>query len=845
METNPDQVREQWQEWARQLVGDDRPDEIAQAALDAMAAGADAYQAAAVSRIRAGRAAWADLNLLAQSRSELDSALRLTATLTPGPDLTPAALDEMRSQLSRRLAAITPAEAQGAAVATPTAAPPRPSLREYLAERSIQLLAYSGALLLAVATLLFDLSGTSPSRFFAVAALCLVFAVGGAFAARHESLRAVARAYMALAALLLPLVALAAYVFLGLGPAGVPSTLAVAISAGSCAATYVVLGRVLSSRAYAALSLLALAVFAGASAAWLSDYRWAGAAVAGLGVACALAASWRRSAREPFQLPLLAAGLVLPAAGVVWGLGWLYSFTGRVVADPPLSVALSLALAAYLVMAVRRRWLSTAAALWLAAAAFSAAHDLSLTSTQVQAVGAVVALIWLAAALPPLDERLRLGRETQTLLRLMAALLLMVISWPGSGSAGPQAALALVSTAALLTVAVRCREPPWLLAAGVVATAAWYWLAQALLPAKPNANTTDLAIVLSPLPVIFGAASLVLRQLLSRSWAWPLYACFAALGLGVVTVALVEPGWLVAGGCVLIYAAFGYTIAQLERQTWGLAVALLAALAGVGCLLAAENAKGDYYLSGLAGFGVVVYLIGTTMKSSGAGPVHRYLAQACLVLAAVASVFSAESPATIALCSVAATAVFGLDAWLRRVATSEYLAGLAASLLAVAMARQLNLTDLLYQVVVPGVALIGAGGRASTDERLPERILLARLATAAGCLLVFGTTAVLAGDARAAGDARSTHTAWLTVEAAAGMVAAVGLRSRTLAIASAIALGWAALMAVSLLAAVLPLSLIFGVVAVVLILVATGLALLRGSLGPASDSARTAWSSWV
>jgi hypothetical protein len=679
-----------------------------------------------------------------------------------------------------------------------------------------------------------------------VAALCLVFAVGGAFAARHESLRAVARAYMALAALLLPLVALAAYVFLGLGPAGVPRTLAVAISAGSCAATYVVLGRVLSSRAYVALSLLALAIFAGASAAWLSDYRWAGAAVAGLGVACALAASRRRSAREPFQMPLLAAGLALPAAGVVWGLGWLFdSASGRAVADQPLSVALSLALAAYLVMSVRRRWLSTAAAIWLAAAAFSAAHDLSLTSTQVQAVGGVVALIWLAAALPPLGERLRLERGTRTLLRLMAALVLMVISWPGFSSAGPQSALALVSTAALLTVAVRCREPVWLLAAGVVATAAWYWLAQALLPAKPNANTTDLAMVLSPLPVIFGAASLVLRQLLSRSWAWPLYACFAALGLGVVTVALVEPGWLVAGGCLLIYAAFGYTIALLERQTWGLAAALLAALAGVGCVLAAENAKGDYYLSGLAGFGVVVYLIGTTLESTLAGPVHRYLAQACLGLAAVASVFSAVSPATIALCSVAAIAVFGLDVWLRRVAPSEYLAVLAASLLAVAMARQLNLTDLLYQVVVPGVALIGAGGRASTDERLPERILLARLATAAGCLLVFGTTAVLAGDARAASDARSTHTAWLTVEAAAGMVAALGLRSRTLAIASAIALGWAALMAVSLLAAVLPLSLIFGVVAVVLILVATGLALLRGSLGPASDSARTAWSSWV
>jgi hypothetical protein len=844
METHPDSVAQQWREWARQLAGDDRADEIAGAALDAMAAGADANLATAVARLKAGRAAWADHDLLARSRWELESAQRLAATLAPGPELTPAALEEMRFQLSRRLAAITP-QAEAVSAGRPASAPPRPSLREFLAERSIQLLAYSGALLLAVATLLFDLSGSSPSRFLAVATLCLVFAVGGVFAGRHKSLRAVARAYIALAALLLPLVALAAYVFLGLGAAGVPRSLAVAISAGSCAATYWVLARLLASRAYAAISLLALAIFAGAAAAWLYDLRWAGAAVAGLGVACALAASWERSAREPFRLPLVAAGLALPASGVAWGLGWLFD-PAQIgpVPDPPLSAALWLALAAYLVMSTQRRSLAAAAALWLPAAAFSTAHDLSLTSTQVQTVGTTVGLIWLVTALPPLDERLSLGRQTRTMLRLLAAVLLMVISWPASSGAAPQSAFALVSTAALLTVAIRSREPGWLLAAGVVATAAWYWLAQALLPPKPNATTTDLALVLSPLPVIFGAASLVVRETVSRSWAMPLYACFAILGLGVAAIALVQPGWLVAGGCLLIYAALGYAIALLEREVSGVAVALLAALAGVGCLLAAANSKGDYYLVGLAGFGVVIYLIGLLLGTL-AGPVHRYLAQACLVLAAMASVFSAVSPATIALCSLAAAAVLGLDAWLSRAAPSEYLAAMAASLLAVALVRQLAVRDLLYQVAVPGVALIAAGARVATDERLPERVLLARLATAAGCLIVLGTTAYLSSDPSASSDARSAHTAWLTVEAAAGLVAAVGLRSRTLAIASAVALGWAALMAASLLAAVVPLSLIFGVVAVTLILVATGLALLRGALGSASDSARTAWSSWI
>src|SRR5216684_3768461 len=99
MDASADPVRQQWQEWAQELAGDDLADGIARAALDAMAAGADAHQAAAVARLKAGRAGPADQDLLARSRWELDSALRLTATLTPGPDLTRASLEEMRSQL--------------------------------------------------------------------------------------------------------------------------------------------------------------------------------------------------------------------------------------------------------------------------------------------------------------------------------------------------------------------------------------------------------------------------------------------------------------------------------------------------------------------------------------------------------------------------------------------------------------------------------------------------------------------------------------------------------------------------------------------------------------------------
>ena len=121
----------------------------------------------------------------------------------------------------------------------------------------------------------------------------------------------------------------------------------------------------------------------------------------------------------------------------------------------------------------------------------------------------------------------------------------------------------------------------------------------------------------------------------------------------------------------------------------------------------------------------------------------------------------------------------------------------------------------------------------------------ARETTAAGCLVLFGTSAYQSADFGTGNDARSGHSAWLAVEGAAGLVASVGLRSRTLAVASALALGWAALMAVSLLAQVVPLSVIFGGIALVLIVVATGLALVRGRFGDAAATARSSWSSWL
>src|SRR5438874_2988365 len=214
--------------------------------------------------------------------------------LQPAGDLTPAAIAALRTYYQGRLdatlnviaaarsmaqtAPAVPSSASGGGhVTAPTLSSPaggggskgprrvtERSWREFFADRSILILSYVGAFLLIVATLLFELSAfsavDSTARFVGVLVLNLVFGLAGWLCFRLPAMRLVGRTYVAIAALMVPLTFIAAWVFLLLQQYGLSPDLAIAIAGVSCALLYGVLAVNLESKGYALLSLIAFAV---------------------------------------------------------------------------------------------------------------------------------------------------------------------------------------------------------------------------------------------------------------------------------------------------------------------------------------------------------------------------------------------------------------------------------------------------------------------------------------------------------------------------------------------------------------------------------------------------------
>src|SRR6202165_571824 len=244
------------------------------------------------------------------------------ARLEPAGDLTPAAIAALRTHYEARLDAaenVIAAARRMVEPPTPTPAPspplpqrgreeeraptlpspasgggkearpasgggkeaPQRSLSEFFADRSILILSYVGAFLLIVATLLFELSAfsavDSTARFVGVLVLNLVFGVAGWLCFRLPAMRLVGRTYIAIAALMVPLTFIAAWVFLLLQQYGLSRDLAIAIAAASCALLYGALAVNLESKGFALLSLVALAVAWGAALDLVDPGRWRGA----------------------------------------------------------------------------------------------------------------------------------------------------------------------------------------------------------------------------------------------------------------------------------------------------------------------------------------------------------------------------------------------------------------------------------------------------------------------------------------------------------------------------------------------------------------------------------------
>ncbi|HEX9100371.1 MAG TPA: hypothetical protein VF956_12855 [Candidatus Dormibacteraeota bacterium] len=217
-----------------------------------------------------------------------------------------AALDTVDEPIRRAARATAPSAqpsapaaagpaAEAAAPAPPAPAAPGISLREIFAEHSVLILAALGAFLLVVATVLFELYGTvglgGGVRLAAVVALNVIFASAGYLANRQERLRSVGSIYIALAAVLLPLVGIAAWTFLDLGARGVTVDQALAVTATACALSYGFLARRLGLRAYGDMAGAAVLVASWGLSGAIAGDHWRSI---GLAVTPLVYAVWER-----------------------------------------------------------------------------------------------------------------------------------------------------------------------------------------------------------------------------------------------------------------------------------------------------------------------------------------------------------------------------------------------------------------------------------------------------------------------------------------------------------------------------------------------------------------------
>jgi hypothetical protein len=110
-----------------------------------------------------------------------------------------------------RTAAVAPVNRTAPTLAQPF------SLSAFFADQSIAILAYTGAFLLLVATLSFEVGGwqvlNGTAKLIIVAVVYAVFGIAGFVLLSHDRLRTISQAYLGIFALMTPLVGLAAYQF--------------------------------------------------------------------------------------------------------------------------------------------------------------------------------------------------------------------------------------------------------------------------------------------------------------------------------------------------------------------------------------------------------------------------------------------------------------------------------------------------------------------------------------------------------------------------------------------------------------------------------------------------------
>ncbi len=857
-----------WQEWAERELGahPDRQAAAVEAAIRTLHAGLSPTAAVVAAWLETGAPVpAADLTTLWDELRTYDRITTELAAVEPGGDLTAAGLAHLSSLFSSRLEAareiyssalpslgeqISSLPSVGAP-AKLAPRPPGPSLREFFSDNSILLISVAGAFLLIVSTLLFEMYGTtqlgSEVRFGGVLALNLVFGVAGYLCFGRPPLRLVGQTYLAIFALMAPLTIAAAWVFLALESRGITSTLALGLGGLGCAGLYAILATRLGSRAYAALSMAALEVgSAGLLASWTSS-TWTAPALGALtAVFVAIAYPPAGMARRisPFTRP--AEAFIHGAAVVALAWSGIQGLSELVGGTPPPSLQFaatcSVLAGAYALYAwrSRRTWM-----LWTVWLASSLGVLSSVDPLQWGERGYVICFVLLAWAYAA-GSRWMPGAGIRAFVRIgacvQAAIPVLLNASPDWLMAGALIALAGIG----VLFAVEDRRPVWLLLALGIFTPGWFWIVKTLVPPPPHATFDALVMVYSPLAAAYGLAGIAHVLGHRPRWSWPLYVAAAAVGFAVA-VAAIPNDLLLAGRALAVYAVIAYAVAWLHRLRVAAVTALVAGTGAVLLLLAAGSVAVFWCPLAVGALACAFYLPSRVWAGSPLGSVHRYgaLALACLDSLATFGVpdfavsGSAASLAALAT-STATAAMLLVDGRIHRRSLSDYLAALVASVGGFWIARYAAIDNLDAYIALTGAALVAAGLVAAHDSRRPAPLGVCRISVAAGGTILAGASAYLSFT-----DDHSFYTVVLVLEALAALGLGIGTRSRTLVLVGAAALAVGALRALFLILESVQVYIVFGVIAMLLLVGAGVLAAIRDRLSAARSAVAQSWASWV
>jgi hypothetical protein len=416
-------------------------------------------------------------------------------------------------------------------------------------------------------------------------------------------------------------------------------------------------------------------------------------------------------------------------------------------------------------------------------------------------------------------------------------------------------AVILITAGAMSTfMAVDSKRSEWLYLAGAFFTYGWYWLLKVVIPPPPNPGPSTLELMFSPLPVIYAAVAVALHRLGAdvRS-RLPLYAWAGAVAFGVVYLGYQQNERTILGVALLAYAVAIYVTTAIEDEPYGVPAAGLTGALGIFSLLMAGSAAAQWYPLTFTLVAWAIYAAGfawgRTEREIWKG-MHRYSGLALMAVTALASFtvidFSTTgNPAAFAaLAAIWALALMlAVDARISATPAFDYAALITTSLGSYWIARYFGADNVQWYVVAPGLALVAGGIMLHADRRFKTPLpSIANAWIGIGSAGLLGTTAFQTLDPT---TSASLYTGLLLGESVAALLVGIATRSRALVLAGAAGAALASLRALVILIQQVPLFIVFGLVAIVLLGGAAALAVLRARFADARVAMARSWNDWA